>query len=56
MEREQVLQRLRTMSDDDIRVAIEKCWMSYWQTHEKHWKVGAIALGKELMYRIARSQ
>jgi hypothetical protein len=44
------------MSDDDIRVAIEKCWMSYWQTHEKHWKVGAIALGKELMYRIARSQ
>lgn len=52
MERMEVLARLNAMSDDEIRAKIEVCWMAYWKTHERHYKEGAIALGKALMYRI----
>jgi len=45
---------LETMSNSDLRTLIEKCWMPYWLTHERHWKTGAIALGKELMSRIEK--
>ncbi len=49
-----ILQRIHTMSDDDIRMGIEKCWMFYWKTHNQHWKVCATAFGKELMNRVGK--
>lgn len=56
METEEVMAQLRAMSENEIRAKIEECWMSYWKTHEKVWKIGAIALKRELMYRIASRQ